>query len=90
MVSLSVLNKFAVFTCGANVQDITIPEAPVDVMGNCTMKVNMIDNGEPGVNDMIGITVFDKKRRYVLLKRWEFNETQMQLLAGATLQFMVH
>jgi hypothetical protein len=85
MGSLSILKNFAVFTCQASIVDITDPELPKDIMGNCTMKVNMIDNGEPGSSDMIGITVFDKNGGMYYSSRWEKNETQMQLLANGNL-----
>jgi hypothetical protein len=83
--SLSVLDKYAVFSCKATVQDITDPSMAKSVDGNYLMKVEMTDSGEPGTNDKISITVFDKSNNLYFSSRWEMNKPVMQYLDGGNL-----
>ena len=66
MTSLSInstnpCSKKAVFISKANLQNITNPNiSPVIIVGNLTLQLDMVDNGEPGANnDRIGISLFN-------------------------------
>ena len=72
----------ATFEGKASIQDITNPLAPVAVDGNATLRVTMTDAGEPGSNDKIGITVWDKAGGLWFSSNWDGANTQEQLLGG--------
>ena len=50
----------ATFNGKASIQDITDPLNVLSIDGNATLQVTMTDRGEPGSNDTIGITVWNK------------------------------
>ncbi len=53
-------SKKAIFISKANLQNVTNPNvAPVIVLGNLTLQLDLTDNGEPGTNDRIGISLFN-------------------------------
>ena len=58
MTSLAVVENTATFTGKANIQEITDPMMPVSVAGNGLLQFTLTDKGEPGVNDMISITLW--------------------------------
>jgi hypothetical protein len=73
------------FNSKANLQDITNPAAPFPVDGNATLQVNMTDRGEPGANDTIGITVYNKSGGLWFSSNWSGTLTLEQLLGGGNL-----
>jgi hypothetical protein len=75
----------ATFNGKANIQDITNPLAPVSVDGNATLQVLMTDLGEPGSNDSIAITVFNKSGGTWFSSSWNGTQTVQQLLGGGNL-----
>src|SRR6185436_8149671 len=52
-------SKKATFISKANLQDITNPNFPIALFGNLTLQTTITDNGEPGNNDKIGITLLN-------------------------------
>jgi hypothetical protein len=50
----------ATFNGKASIQDVTDPLNPISIDGNATLQVTMTDRGEPGTNDSLGITVWNK------------------------------
>jgi hypothetical protein len=50
-------NNKAVFNGKAGIQDITDPNNIISVDGNASLQLNMVDNGTPGTNDTLGITL---------------------------------
>jgi hypothetical protein len=54
-------SKKATFISKANLQNVTNPNlAPVSVLGNLDLQMDLVDNGEPGTNnDRIGISLFN-------------------------------
>jgi len=78
----------ATFTSKANIRDITDPYNPIplDAVGNGTLRVTMDDNGEPGKNDTIGITMWNKAGGMWFSSRWDGTRTVEQLLGGGNLQ----
>ena len=75
----------ASFESKASIQDITNPLAAVPVDGNATLRVTMTDAGEPGSNDKIGITVWDKAGGLWFSSNWDGANTQEQTLGGGNL-----
>jgi hypothetical protein len=75
----------ATFNGKANIQDITNPTSPLSIDGNATLQVTMTDNGEPGKNDTIGITVWNKSGGLWFTSNWNGTKTVEQLLAGGNL-----
>ena len=58
LTSLAVQNNTATFSGKANIQDITDPTNPMSVAGNGLLQFTLTDNGEPGINDLISITLW--------------------------------
>jgi len=87
MTSLSVNTSTgkAIFNGKANIRDITNPLSPCSVDGNATLQVTMDDNGEPGKNDTIGITVWRKSGGLWFSSNWTGTTTVEQLLGGGNL-----
>jgi hypothetical protein len=75
----------SVFNGKASVQDITVPSKPVSVDGNATLQVSMTDAGESGINDKIGITIFNKTGGVWFASNWDGTKTVQQTLAGGNL-----
>jgi hypothetical protein len=75
----------ALFNGKASIMDITNPAAPVSVGGNYTLQVSMTDMGEPGSNDKIGITVFNKDGGIWYTSNWDGSKTIQQTLGGGNL-----
>jgi hypothetical protein len=75
----------AVFNGKASIQDITNPQMPVSVDGNATLQVSMTDRGEPGSNDSLGITVWNKSGGLWFASQWSGTATREQNLAGGNL-----
>ena len=58
--SISIVGKVAqIEAINGSIQEITNPALPVSVAGNVTIRLTMTDNGEPGANDTVGISVWD-------------------------------
>ena len=75
----------AIFNGKVNIQDITDPLNPIAVDGNATLQVTMADNGEPGGDDTIAITVWNKQGGLWFSSRWDGVKTVEQLLSGGNL-----
>ena len=78
------LSQTAVFVSKANLTDITNPLSPVSLGGNLTLQVNMTDNGEPGANDKIAISLWSGS---ILMysSNWTGSKTEEKLLGGGNL-----
>ena len=57
----------------------------LDSRGNATIQVNMTDNGEPGTNDTIGITIWNKSGGLDFSNNWNGAQTVQQKLNGGDL-----
>lgn len=77
----------ATFTSKANITDITNPLAPTLVCGsgNCSLTMTLADKGEPGVNDRVGITVYNGSA-LAFSSAWTGVKTVEQTIAGGNLQ----
>ena len=69
-------------------QDITNPLSIISIDGGASLQVNMTDNGQPGTNDTIGITVWNKSGGTWFSSKWNGTTTVQQNLGGGDL--MVH
>ncbi|MGI8997786.1 MAG: hypothetical protein ACR2GW_14075, partial [Pyrinomonadaceae bacterium] len=78
----------AVFNGKANIQDITNPLNPISVdgSGGSTLQVILTDKGEPGRDDTIGITLWDKSGALWFASKWDGAKTVEQMLGGGNLQ----
>ena len=86
MISLSVSDNYAEFTGKANIQDVTDPYNVVSVLGNGEFLVKMTDNGEPGTNDNISLTFYNKNGGLVFTSNWNGFVPILQNLDGGNLQ----
>jgi|GEM_PF-2642127 len=77
--------KTAVFNGKANMTDITNPLMPVPLGGNLTLQVTMTDRGEPGINDQIGITVYNNAGGIFYASNWSGTRTAEMNLRGGNL-----
>jgi hypothetical protein len=77
--------KTAIFNGKANMTDITNPLMPVSLGGNLTLQVTMTDKGEPGVNDQIGITVYNNTGGIFHSSNWSGTRTAETILKGGNL-----
>ena len=76
----------ATFISKANLTDVTNPNAPIGLGGNLKLKITMDDNGEPGVNDLIGITLRDNNNNLLYASNTIVNSQAAEmLLAGGNL-----
>jgi len=83
---LTITTGTANFNGKANIQEITNPLAPISIDGNATLQVTMTDNGEPGSNDTISITVFNKSGGVWFTSNWNGTSYVEQKLGGGNLQ----
>ena len=72
------------FRSKANLLDITDPLAPVSLGGNLTLQITLTDNGEPGTNDTLGITLWDGSK-LLFSSYWTGAKTQEKPLTGGNL-----
>jgi uncharacterized protein len=75
----------AIFNGKATIQDVTDPDNPLDVDGNATLQISMTDNGEPGNQDSIAITVWNKDGGLYFSSHWNGVMTVEQYLGGGNL-----
>jgi len=77
--------KKALFNGKANMTDITNPLAPISLGGNLTLQVSMTDRGEPGLNDQIGIMVYDNAGGILYSSDWDGIKTGELYLTGGNI-----
>ncbi len=77
--------NIAEFTSKANLTDITDPLNPISLGGNLEIRATLTDCGEPGENDMIGITIWDGNT-LLFSSNWDGTETIEQSLNGGNLK----
>lgn len=70
----------------ASITDITNPLAPVSVEGNGSLQIKFTDRGEPGTNDSIAITIWNKNGGLWFASNWNSTHTIEQVLAGGNLK----
>ncbi len=70
----------------ANIQDVTDPDNPISLGGNATLHMIMKDNGEPGSEDTIGVTLWSKNGNLLFSSNWSGVETLDQILDGGNLK----
>jgi hypothetical protein len=75
----------ATFLSKANLTDITNPLAPVSLGGNLDLTVTLHDNGQPGSNDTIGITLRNSSGQLLYSSKWSGTNTVEQNLNGGDL-----
>ena len=76
----------AVFNGQASIQDITDPLNPLPVDGGATLQVSMVDFGEPGKDDQIAITVYNKNGGIWFTSNWTGVQTRLQQLGGGNIK----
>lgn len=75
---------FGTFLSKANIQDLTNPVNPVSIEGNDTLTIAFHDNGAPGANDTISISVYNGGiLRFA--SNWSGTSTVEQNLGGGDL-----
>jgi|GEM_PF-1777083 len=66
----------------ASVQEIG-PAGTVDWGGNYTVSLSLVDNGNPGTKDLIGITIYDKDNQLWYAASWSGVKTlEQNLISG--------
>jgi hypothetical protein len=76
----------AVLTTKANLNKVTSGIADL-ITGNLSLQVTLTDNGEPGVTDMIGVTVYDGSI-LIYSSNWPVSSTEELTLVGGNI--LVH
>jgi uncharacterized repeat protein (TIGR03803 family) len=76
----------AVFTAKANIREISNGNGGGTVVPNATVEVQVTDNGEPGTNDRIAITVWDMPGKLWFASNWNGAAAQQQQLAKGNVQ----
>lgn len=76
----------AEFDSKANITDITNPLAPISIEGNGRLRISMTDAGEPGSNDKIAITVWNKNGVLWFTSDWDGTKTIEKNLVGGNLR----
>jgi len=76
--------QIAVFVSKANLTDITNPLNIINLGGNKTLQVSMTDKGNPGSNDLIGISLYDGST-LMYSSNWAGSKTAEMLLGGGNL-----
>ncbi len=72
----------AVFTSKANLTNVTISANSVTIYGGLQLQVTLTDNGDPGVADMIGITLYNGSD-LIYSSSWPVSMTEeLNLLGG--------
>jgi hypothetical protein len=90
MTSLSIntqnaCSQKATFVSKANLIDITDENNPVSVYGGITLQTTITDNGEPGTNDLTGITLLNNNT-LIYSSNWVSKKTTEMLLNGGNIQ----
>jgi len=75
----------ATFNGKASILDITSPNHPVSVDGNASLQIDMIDNGNLGNPDTIGITLWDKNGGLWFSSSWNGVKTIQQPISAGNL-----
>ena len=70
----------------ARIEDVTKPNAPVLVDAHALVRVTMTDNGEPGRDDTVAITVLTHAGALWFSSRWDGVKTVDQTIAGGNIQ----
>ncbi len=78
-------NKFGEFITKANLKDVTDPDNPFSLGGNLTLKVELIDRGEPGENDEIGVNLTNSSGILLYSSNWSGISTEVMYLSGGNL-----
>ncbi|MDQ6608209.1 MAG: T9SS type A sorting domain-containing protein, partial [Bacteroidota bacterium] len=84
-------SQTANYVSKTNLTDITNPNATISMGGNKLLYVNMVDNGEPGKNDLISFVLVDGNNdptvmsNIIYSSNWVNNKTQMMNLSGGNL-----
>ncbi|HSK12726.1 MAG TPA: T9SS type A sorting domain-containing protein, partial [Phnomibacter sp.] len=73
--------RMATYFGKASISDVT-GDCSVPVQGNTTLRVDIIDKGEPGTADEIGIVVWNKDGGVWYVANWSGSQSQKQLLDG--------
>ena len=83
--SVNVNEGTAVFNGKASIQDVTDPLNPISIAGNATLQIIMDDNGDPGSDDTIGITIWKGSGGLWFASKWDGTQTVQQTLDGGNL-----
>jgi hypothetical protein len=75
----------ATLNARASIQDITDPLHPISIDGNASLQLTMTDRGEPGTNDTLSITVWNKAGGLWFANTWDGKKTVEQPLGGGSL-----
>ena len=62
----------------------TNPRAPISLGGNLSLQIKLTDKGEPGANDTMGITLWDRNT-LLFSSEWTGGQTIETLLGGGNL-----
>jgi len=77
----------ATFVSKANLAEVTNPDNPIALGGNYSLTLSLVDNGQPGTSDTIGIQLFNGST-LLFSNNWNGVQTVNKLIDGGNL--MVH
>lgn len=83
--SMAISNGLAEITGKANIEDITDPNFPISISGNQIFELELHDNGEPGISDLIGFTLYGNGGGLLFSSYWTGIATMPQTLDGGNI-----
>ncbi|OUR94319.1 hypothetical protein A9Q87_01340 [Flavobacteriales bacterium 34_180_T64] len=78
-------NKIATFIAKSNLKDITDPSDIISLGGNLTLKVDLTDRGEPGIEDSIAFNLINNSSTLLFSSNWTGISTEELTLTGGNL-----
>ena len=78
-------SRHAVWTGKGALTDITDPLIPISLGGNNTFQMEIIDRGEPGSSDSIGINLWNDAGGLLHSSNWNGTQTVLQTIGGGNL-----
>lgn len=84
--SLAVQGNRSVFTANGVISDITGPGKGITVEDQATLQVLLTDRGEPGRDDSLAVTVWDRNDAMWFSSHWNGHRTVEQTIGGGNLK----
>ena len=69
----------------ASLSDVTVSKSPVIIDSNATVFASFVDNGEPGTNDTLALTLLTKNGGLLFSSKWNGSRTIDQTIDGGNI-----
>jgi YD repeat-containing protein len=74
----------------ATLTDVTVSKSPVIIDSNATVFASFVDNGEPGSNDTLAVTLLAKNGGLWFSSKWNGSRTIDQTIDGGNINVHLH